>query len=863
MTFGMLSWLEKSVDEVQESGDSEHFEFLLAAYESLNVVSTSSNEPTPQDPASRVLRLKKDLGMGGRQFIINLILFNYRTADGGRIRQATHNLRTGDLEDEREEYARPFESAPPRYVKALLSCAADPADQKIIADAPPPTVRITPLMDTVYVPPTRFTASFPLVLAPDHPQTLETPLLPGQTYAGEPVRYRFLASFGFAEPAYCWWDKNDRSEYPGTRLSLGAYSLNTGYLRHLRAMLGALQGDTRSAYEKYGSVGRKHVNALLALFGSNPHSGWNTGTQLALGWAVQLLKIARALLDDAAKVEPRKLRAFYSFVQGKLDAHETDLDFIWETRGAYPKITNERNRQFNSHNVFDRIWVIEARLWELAFLSATYLSPHDMQVALRRVFPEWTPSVGAPRETDQSNGVREAIELGRHGVLFDRILFPSGTAAADAVHEHLASLDFATHAVRVSRDDLSTFTPYFEFYQQVTSFLSPEEVARKNTPGKAGGQLWLNLSDGLHDDLLGRPGKDVGLTLARMTAEFVRRVRERASTAPSRLFLVIDYTKFAADMPNDRLYPILAVMARWLRVLVSDEPDDMAGVVFLRSNLKYNTGSLDRYQLGEILVWKQDGELAKPLTSGLCQRAQASFGDPSTDDWSLRGEYLPLAKKVYLLYDAVSHGRWRDYARLWKGAVAPAPLEKPTRSSEVILAMRSKLLVLVEYPLAPIFTHLIADTRRRSLAGSLKGGTKSKISSFWNRLSKDVQGIARRTAFDPALEPGVRKVAGYLEPTLDEIIDALNESLDTIPKSQAPARKELGGYLARLRAARQKLSLKAVLDELDSPGRSRCLVAPTSEAPRARSGDRVGRTSRLVPARRIGGVRRGAPRRRP
>src|SRR5690606_12073364 len=156
---------------------------------------------------------------------------------------------------------------------------------------------------------------------------------------------------------------------------------------------------------------------------------------------------------------------FYSFVQGKLDAHETDLDFIWETRGAYPKITNERNRQFNSHNVFDRIWVIEARLWELAFLSATYLSPHDMQVALRRVFPEWTPSVGAPRETDQSNGVREAIELGRHGVLFDRILFPSGTAAADAVHEHLASLDFATHAVRVSRDDLSTFTPYFEFYR--------------------------------------------------------------------------------------------------------------------------------------------------------------------------------------------------------------------------------------------------------------------------------------------------------------------------------------------------------------------------------------------------------------
>jgi len=211
MTFGMLSWLEKSVDEVQESGDSEHFEFLLAAYESLNVVSTSSNEPTPQDPASRVLRLKKDLGMGGRQFIINLILFNYRTADGGRIRQATHNLRTGDLEDEREEYARPFESAPPRYVKALLSCAADPADQKIIADAPPPTVRITPLMDTVYVPPTRFTASFPLVLAPDHPQTLETPLLPGQTYAGEPVRYRFLASFGFAEPAYCWWDKCSRA----------------------------------------------------------------------------------------------------------------------------------------------------------------------------------------------------------------------------------------------------------------------------------------------------------------------------------------------------------------------------------------------------------------------------------------------------------------------------------------------------------------------------------------------------------------------------------------------------------------------------------------------------------------------------
>jgi hypothetical protein len=57
------------------------------------------------------------------------------------------------------------------------------------------------------------------------------------------------------------------------------------------------------------------------------------------------------------------------------------------------------------------------------------------------------------------------------------------------------------------------------------------------------------------------------------------------------------------------------------------------------------------------------------IANDLKDIAESSFaGKTTTDAWRLRGEYISLAKKVYLLDDAISSGRWEAYARLWGGA---------------------------------------------------------------------------------------------------------------------------------------------------------------------------------------------------
>lgn len=860
----MLRWLEKTVDDKKKTGDTELVQMLSAAYESVLLprpshpsLNLGRQVPSPTRTLTRsgsipdikelerwVKKLTTVLGARGRGFIVNLVLFDYRTAHGGRIRRATDQLRMGDYEA--EEYTRPFESDLPVQVNRLLQAAPIPANPPAASSR---SIRFAPLMDTPYVPPTRFTASFPVVLGKD--QILDTPKLPGQISSGTaPVRYRFLASFGFAEPSYCFWDMNARTEYPGTRLSLGAYSLNTAYLKHLGSMLGSMGRETRQVYGNYGGVGTKHVRALLTLFGAQPQSGWNRGSQLAVGWVVQLLKLTRALVDGASRVAPSALGAFFQHVRRKIDVHETDLDFIWETRGAYPAQDrrNQRNLHFDARNVFDRIWVIESRLWELAFLGATWLSLQDMTRVLKQQLRRWTPSVGG----DEA-GVNEGVALGDDEILFERVLFPSGTAAADHVHERLRERGYVPLPVRVDRRDLSTFTPYFEFYQQSTSFLSPEGIAERESSQKkrTGGQLWLNLSDGLHEDLLGCPGKEVGIRIARMTSEFLRSVLQRIRNAPSRFFVVIDYTKLAADLPNNRLYPILATVAEWLPALL-DDPTAVSGVLLLRSNLKYNTGSLDRYQLGEVLVWKGN---AVNVRDDLIGSAPSSFAaNHLNSDWTLRGEYLRLAKRVYLLYDAVSCGRWESYASLWESRVETAPRIAPSKLPVEIIALQSWILHFVEWPLAPIFTHLIPDTRRNALKAWLSSMTREKISSYWGRLTRDAEHLARsRSRFDPDIEARVNTVLEYLEPKLDEIIQELAEALGKIPRHDGAARKSLGEYMSRLKAALSKLRDQR-------PGAPS--LSTSSDAPSGTNPKLALLRQRAKPAQRVGGRRRRPVRKR-
>jgi hypothetical protein len=647
---------EEAIGERKVFSSSDHLEELSGELESLSGVMMSKTRETGLKKAGESLKKVRDmlkeisvkLGTGCTQFVINLALFDFRTAAGGRARKSTSALRQGAD----EHYARPFENDLPLYVSVLLTAVQG-------ARTPGSTsgsgIVLVP-KDKPYIPPTRFTATFPLALKgiKDGAQTLRAPSIPDKDPGSSSIQYAFMGSFGFAEPGYCTWEAGDRSEYPGTRLSLGAYSLNPAYLEDLLSLMGNMSTTERGASAQYGTVGQEHVQALLKKFAGGK------GPELAIAWTLQLVDAARALVSEAllkSQVRAPLLRRFFKLMLHKIDVREEKLKEI-QKRGALSKAT-----------LFEYIWVFEATLWELAFLGASLLTPGEMVVALQQqpCFKPWLPSVGLSEVS-----LVETVCLG-HEQTFERIYFPSGTAAAEGVYEALWALGYGPLPLKVDPTKLSTFTPYFEFYQQKSSMLSPEEVGGRLEKGKGsrrtdfeGTQVWLNLSDGLHSLFVEKRPRltEVGMELARLLSAYVgtlcqdRETEDKVSTKLglklTKLCLVIDYTKFAGDMPNERLYPVLAQLRDALMLL-----HGVSEVLFLRSNLKYNTGSLDRYQSGEVLA-----EPKSAVGKVLSVASTNSFSGAS--EWMLHGEYIPLMKKMYLLSDAIGFAHWKAYSQLWK-----------------------------------------------------------------------------------------------------------------------------------------------------------------------------------------------------
>ncbi len=240
----------------------------------------------------------------------------------------------------------------------------------------------------------------------------------------------------------------------------------------------------------------------------------------------------------------------------------------------------------------------------------------------------------------------------------NRIYAPSGTSAATEVYETLLKLGFVPRGIKPSKKTLTQFTPYFEFYLGAEAFLF-EGTAKKRSgtiQKVTGTQIWLNLSDSLHGYILEKKVEpaNVGLAIAGLLKDHIQ--------CDTVSLLVIDYTKFGGEMPNGILYPMLAQLAR-----VLTHADMTSYVVFLRSNLKYNTGPLDRYQAGEILVYGNGPENFLGL---LTEAAQKYFltghpDMPESNRWGLCDEYISLMKKVYLMSDAISSWRWSEYAKLW------------------------------------------------------------------------------------------------------------------------------------------------------------------------------------------------------
>ncbi|NOK07879.1 hypothetical protein [Corallococcus exercitus] len=667
-------WLPRSsIDDKQKDGDQEQFSILWAAHECIVTGREVGSEGFETDRKqfareSRALptktkeevALKKGrveqllealtqaLGADHGQFLINLAMLGYRTSGGGRARKVSNLLRSlEDGEGTPDVYLRPFEDPLPFVIRGLVGiiqtrglAPAGNLDQLAFQEG---------ASSGKYVPPSRFTASFPLTLTQSHEspplRTLSDPRFPsGGSGAQDPrIKYSYMGSFGFSEPSYTSWKaETDGPEYDGTRLSLGAYSLDETYLLHLLGLLRqalAKDSEHRKGYKGYGGVRIRHVEALLVVAKKSGHA-------LALAWVRQLAEVANVLAHAAGKKAGQGgqagLAAFFHFVQGRIHRRAMKLDVLKARPGDL--------------SAFDHIWVLESSLWELAFMGATCLSLPELRDALGSL-PElashWKPSVG----TDET-ALHETLQNVPTGQLpqdFNRIYAPTGTTAAKCLSEVLLRMNYQVHEVTPSPDTLDPFVPYFEFY--MGGFLNAPDVPM----AAVGTQVWVNLSDSLHTKLL-KPGLQApnpGTVIAGMLAQYVAALGVD-DTVP--MLLVVDFTKFGGEMPNSHLYPILAQLAC---ALVTDH--GVQHVVFLRSNLKFNTGPLDRYQSGEILVYRQGpGNLLARLRT----RMTNAFVDGMVkvdivQAWGLEGEYVPLMKKVYLLSDAISCWRWARYAAEW------------------------------------------------------------------------------------------------------------------------------------------------------------------------------------------------------
>ncbi|MEM9488814.1 MAG: hypothetical protein AAGC55_06700, partial [Myxococcota bacterium] len=721
------------------------------------------------------------------QFLINLILFDYRTADGGRIRKSTSVLRQGS-----DEYARPFESKLPHYAEYLLKAMPGLVASSATASSSSATVNIKVSQKSMYIPPTRFTASFPLHLqgVQKAEGPLDNPTLPKSkdSTAKSDIRYKFLPSFGFSEPGYCTWDSGDSSEYDGTRLSIGAYSLSPSYLGNLRGLHGRMDPTTRKHYQQYGGVGSTHLDALGTLFSAQTKNGWQRGPDLAIAWVAQLVQIARQLNLTAVGKFPA-LKNFFVFILRKIEIRRNKLEVI----RTYPtsKFAKSNGSAGVDKNLFDRIWVIESSLWEFALLAASCLSCAEIAASIAKLnlagsSAPWQSSVST------NSGLQDRVSI-NGSAAFDRYYFSSGTAAADALYEHLKALGIAPYTIKADRKKLSTYTPYFEFYQPSTSILNPaNNQVPKSKP--RGYQVWLNLSEGLHSELLRIENTKVGLHLAERIAEYIIETEKLAERGIAPMYLVIDYTKFAGDTPNAFLYPILAQLATWLASFLGDK--QISGITFLRSNLKYNTGTIDRYQSGELLV-VQDSSLN--INNGLLARTQASFtARERANEWQLRGAYIPLMKKLYVLSDAVAYLRWGVYAGLWgagKGVhslstAVPAPLHKD------IVTIQRNLINICGGKFDILFQNMAASCSGKKKEIALSKDAVAKIKHLKRRVSEDIEylkSVSSRTS--PELEHRVRKMLGYLK-MIDEIIVAMNAAT---PPQDKHKRGIFHSYRSRLK----------------------------------------------------------------
>ena len=576
-------------------------------------------------------------------FMVNLVLMDYRTARGGAERKDRPELK-GEL------YARPFESNLPIALESLIAGIKEVKTSR--AEGEVVSLQIDP--SEKYILPERVTVTIPKKL-PVAEVDQQNFLIDPPRGENQAVIYRDIGSFGFNEPSFTRWENSDGSptDTDGTRLSPGSRVLCMAYIDGIVGLVKSLEDDQEDveAYRNYGSPALEHLVALAEL-------ARKKGKDLAFRDVMKTCDAAHALVAQLCEqTKEHQIQRFALNLLDKIRIRHTKLETLFKLKigekvpeaMAAEVAIDAGDGTFTETMYFERLGVIESTLWEFAMLAAAFLPWPVAMATLRKVAPKWIPVMNAEDETE-SKFTSDTVVIIKDPV--PRFFFPTGQAAAMKLYEFLLKQGYHPREIPVGRQTLHEYTPYFEFYQYNEFLLNTKNENSVGDDFTDPLQLWLNLSDSLHWRLQGNSLEACGA----MIASNIKEVMEKEYKIKQATSLVLDYTKICSNIPSSLLYGILAEIAEKLL-----EDENIPHVWFLRSTLKYNTGTLDRYQSGEVLFFDEHSGLE---LEGLKQMAYDSFHsaeEPDWAKWSLKGNYIPLMHRTRLLSDAIVAAKWEAY----------------------------------------------------------------------------------------------------------------------------------------------------------------------------------------------------------
>jgi hypothetical protein len=468
--------------------------------------------------------------------------------------------------------------------------------------------------------------------------------------------YREIGSFGFNEPSFtCWPDEPGTTDTAGTRLSPGSRVFCVPYIEGIVTLVEELKDvEEVATYKNYGSPYLEHLRTMQVLAEAKGRDLEIKDVQTTLGVAVALVERLRAVSNDT------HLESFAVHLLSKIEIRRNKIALL-EKMEFGTKITGEKpveevvihagDGTLTPALFFERLGVFESTLWEYAMLVASYLSWADVMQTLRDVIPNWVPVMN-PDDPTNGRFAGDIVEIGLTRP--QRVFFPSGYRAAEVLYEFLLKNKFKPLKVPIGREKLNEYKPYFEFYQNTGFMLHTENENTVGAQSQEQLQIWLNLSDSLHWRMSGKPLGECAI----MIAEDILKILQEPLEVKRPTALVLDYTKICSNIPSSALYVLMSEIA--LQLLKSEL---IPHIWFLRSNLKYNTGCLDRYQCGEVLLFNGGGPIdPAALVADAAESFEASEDkDPLKAKWSLKGYYLPLMHRTRLLADAITAAKWEAY----------------------------------------------------------------------------------------------------------------------------------------------------------------------------------------------------------